>query len=173
MLDNTWNRLSKFRTTSWVEINDKSRGTYNTNCQINFKNTMLKSSLHNYSDSYIFIKGTITVVGVGADTAAKQADKRNTKVLFKNHLPLIGCISNIDNTRVDNSRHFEAIMSMYNLTEYRDSYSNTLGSLWLYYRDKPALENNGNIFLVIVPRSNLKQKLQERFLMMVIQKMLE
>ena len=64
-------------------------------------------------------------------------------------------------------------MSMYNLTEYRDSYSNTLGSLWLYYRDKPALENNGNIFLVIVPRSNLKQKLQERFLMMVIQKMLE
>ena len=173
MLDNTRNQLSKSRTTSWVEINDKSRGTYNTNCQINFKTTMLNYSLHNYSDSYILIEGTITVTGAGADAAAKQADKKNKKVLFKNHLPFISCIGNIDNTRVDNSRHFEAIMPMYNLIEYRDSHSNTLGSLWHYYRDEPALENNGNIFLVIVARSILKQKLQERFLMMVIQKMLE
>ena len=32
-------------------------------------------------------------------------------------------------------------MSMYNLIEYSDNYSKTSGSLWQYYRDKPALDN--------------------------------
>ena len=36
-------------------------------------------------------------------------------------------------------------MSIYNLIEYNDNYSKTSGSLWQYHRDKPALENNGNI----------------------------
>ena len=39
--DNTSNEPSKFRTKNWVEINDKSRGTYNVNSQIKFKTTML------------------------------------------------------------------------------------------------------------------------------------
>ena len=34
---------------------------------------MLKSSLCNYSDAYILVKGTIE--GPGADAAARQADK--------------------------------------------------------------------------------------------------
>ena len=34
---------------------------------------------------------------------------------------------------------------MYNLVEYSDTYSKTSGSLWQYYRDEPALDNNGNI----------------------------
>ena len=38
-----------------------TRGTYNTNSQIEFKNSMLKSSLCNYSDAYILVKGTTTV----------------------------------------------------------------------------------------------------------------
>ena len=45
LLDNTLNQISKFRTKNWVEINDKSKGTYNTNTQIKFKTSMLKSSL--------------------------------------------------------------------------------------------------------------------------------
>ena len=36
-------------------------------------------------------------------------------------------------------------MSMYNLTEYRDNYSKTFGSLWQYCRDEPFLDNNGAI----------------------------
>ena len=46
---------------TWVEINDDSRGTYNTNSQVKFKTSMLKSSLCNYSEPYILVKGTITV----------------------------------------------------------------------------------------------------------------
>ena len=34
LIDDTSNQPSKFRTKSWVEINDESRGTYNVNSQI-------------------------------------------------------------------------------------------------------------------------------------------
>ena len=34
LLDNTSNQPSTLRTKNWVEINDESRGTYNTNSQI-------------------------------------------------------------------------------------------------------------------------------------------
>ena len=57
MLDNPSNQLSKFKTKDWVEINDESRGAYNTNSQIEFKTTMLKPSLCDYSDAYILVKG--------------------------------------------------------------------------------------------------------------------
>ena len=64
-IDDASNQSSKFRTKNWVEINDESRGTYNVNSQINFKTTMLKSSLCDYSDAYILVKGTITINGAG------------------------------------------------------------------------------------------------------------
>ena len=58
-------------------MNDDARGTYNTNSQIKFKTTMMKSSLCNYSDAYILVKGTITVTGAGVDEAARNADETN------------------------------------------------------------------------------------------------
>ena len=51
LLDNTPNQLSMFRTKNWFEINDQSRGVYNTNTDIRFKSTLLKSSLCDYSDA--------------------------------------------------------------------------------------------------------------------------
>ena len=77
MLDNTSNQPSKIRTKNWVEINDESRGIYNTNSQIKFKITMLKSSLCDYGDTYILVNGTITV----HNTAA--ANNTNNKVILK------------------------------------------------------------------------------------------
>ena len=53
LLDNTPNPPIKFRTKSWVEINDGSGVTCNTNSQIKFKTSMLRSSLCDYSDAYI------------------------------------------------------------------------------------------------------------------------
>ena len=77
LIDDTSNQPSKFRTRNWVEVNDQSRGAYNVNSQIKFKNAMLKSSLCDYSDAYILVKGTITIAGEGADTAARHADERD------------------------------------------------------------------------------------------------
>ena len=45
LLRSASNQTSKFTTKSWVEINDKSRGTYFFNRQINFKTSMRRSSL--------------------------------------------------------------------------------------------------------------------------------
>ena len=61
LIVNTSNQSIKFRTKNWVEINDRSRGTYNTNNQIRFKTSRLRSSLCDYNDAYILVKGTITV----------------------------------------------------------------------------------------------------------------
>ena len=128
--DNKSNQPSKFRTKNWVEINDESRGTYNVNSQIKFKTTMLKSSLCDYSDTYILVKGTITITGAGDDAAARQADERDKGVVFKNCAPFTSRISGINNTQVDNAKDFNIVMTMYNLIEYSDNYVKTLGSLW-------------------------------------------
>ena len=63
LIDDTSNQPSKFRTENWVQINDESRGAYDVNSQIKSKTAMLKSSLCDYSDAYILLKGTITING--------------------------------------------------------------------------------------------------------------
>ena len=136
LIDDTSNQPSKFRTKKWVEVNDESRGTYNVNSQIKFKTTMLKSSLCDYSDTYILVKGTITINGAGADAAARQADERDKSVAFKNCAAFTNYISEINNTQVDNAKDIDIVMPMYNLIEYSDNYAKTTGSLWQYFRDE-------------------------------------
>ena len=43
LLDKTPDQQSKFRTKNWVQTNDGSRGTYNTNNKNKFKISMLKT----------------------------------------------------------------------------------------------------------------------------------
>ena len=88
-----------------------------TNIQIEFKPTMLTSILCDYSDAYIVVSGTITVVGAGADPAAIGADKNNKKAIFKNFAPFTNCITEISNTQVDNTKDLDTVMPMYNLIE--------------------------------------------------------
>ena len=137
--DNKSNKPFKFRTKNLVEINNESRGTYNVNSQIKFKSTMLKSSLCDYSDAYILAKVTITIAGAGADAAAGQGDERDKGVAFKNCAPFTNCISEINNTHVDNAKDIDIVMAMSNLIEYSDNYAKTSGSLWQYYRDEPNI----------------------------------
>ena len=49
---------------------------YNTNIQIKFKTTMLKSSLYYYSDAYILFKGTITIVKQNKGTKTADRDDK-------------------------------------------------------------------------------------------------
>ena len=119
MLDNTLNQPTKFTTRNWVEINDDAHGTYNEDSQIKFKPSMLKSSLCDNSDAYILIKGTISI-------AAQARDNPNNgikKVVFNHCAPFTDCISEINNTRIDNTKNIDVVMPMYNLIEYSDNYS--------------------------------------------------
>ena len=80
LIDDASNQPSKFRTKNWVEINDESGGTYNVNSLIKFKTIMLKSSLCDYSDVYIFVKGKIAITGAGDNAAARQAKMKEIRV---------------------------------------------------------------------------------------------
>ena len=153
LIDDASNQHSKFQTKSWVEINDESRRKYNVNSQIKFKTTMLKSSLCDYSDRYILVKRTINV----NNTAAADADANNTnkKVIFKNCAPFTNCISEINNTQVDNAKDIDIVMPMYNLIEYSNNYTKTSGSLWQYCKDIPEVDNNNNNAIVNFTENNL------------------
>ena len=115
LIDGASSQPSKFKTKNWVEINDKSRGTYNVNRQIKFKTTMLKPSLCDYSDACILVKGKITITGEEDDAAARQADGRDKGVAFKNCAPFTDCISEINNTQAYNAKDIDIVMPMYNL----------------------------------------------------------
>ena len=119
LLGDASNQQSKFRTKNWVEINNESRGVYNVNSQIEFKSTILKSSLCNYSDAHILVKRTITINETG--TVAAQ-NNRNKKLIFKNCAPFTNWISKINNTQIDNAKDIDIVMPMYNLIEYSDNY---------------------------------------------------
>ena len=79
---NTSNQPSKFRAKNWVEINDQSSGTYSVERQIIFKTSIiLRSSLCDYSDVNMLVKGNISV----NNTAAADANENNTtkKLILK------------------------------------------------------------------------------------------
>ena len=126
LIDDISNQPSKFRTKNWVEINDESRRAYIVNSQIKFKTTMLKSSLCDYSDAYIFVKGSISVNNTAATGAA--VNNTNKEVIFKNCAPFTNCISEINNMQIDNAKDIDIVLSMYNLIEYSDNYTKTTGS---------------------------------------------
>ena len=94
---------------------------------------MLRPSLCDYSDAYILAKGIITVNNTAGAGAA--ANNTNKKVIFKNCAPFTNCISEINNTQIDNAEYIDIVMSMYNLIEYSNNYSKTSVSLWQYCKE--------------------------------------
>ena len=88
---------------------------------------MLRSSLCDYSNAYILVKGNIAVNNTNGAGAA--VNNTNKKVIFKNCAPFTNCISKINNTQIDNAEYIDIEMPMYNLIEYSDSYSKTSVSL--------------------------------------------
>ena len=96
LLNDESSKPSKFRTKNRVEINDDVRGVYSPNKQIRFKTSMLRSSLCDYSDAYILVKGTISVNNTASDGAA--ANNTNEEVIFKNCAPFTNCTNKINNT---------------------------------------------------------------------------
>ena len=100
---------------------------------------MLRSDLCDYSDAYIVVKGDITV------TRPNNTDEYDKKLVFKNNAPFISCISEINNTLIDNAEDLDIVMPMYNLIEYSRDYRKTTGSLWNYYRYEPNSAKRGSI----------------------------
>ena len=71
----------------------------------------MESSICDYSDVYILVTGNITVTGSNA----------NTKFAFKYCAPLTKCITEINETFIDDAEHINITMPTYNLIEYNDN----------------------------------------------------
>ena len=128
MLHNTPNQPANSRTKNWTEINYDVRGTYNKDSQIEFKTSMLNWSLCDYSDAYILVMGTISVVEAGADDAGEAANRNNKQAIFKNCAPFTDCTTGVKNTEVDNAKAVDVAVPIYNLIEYSDNYLKTSGN---------------------------------------------
>ena len=129
LLSGSDNENSKFPTRKWYVIDSEVLGAYSENEQIK----SIESSLCDYSDAYILVTGNITSGG------------NDRKAAFKNCAPFRTWITQINETFVDEAKHINITMPMYNLIEYSDNYSDTSGSLRQFKRDEQPKENNGNI----------------------------
>ena len=125
-------RVPRFITKKWIEVQSQSGSTYNTSNPIRFKTSMLRSDLCDYSDAYVWVKGKITV------TNPNDNANFNKELTLKNNAPFISCISKINGELVQNAEDLDIVMPMYNLLEYSKNHEKTSGSLFNYYRDEPS-----------------------------------
>ena len=93
---------------------------YNTNSQIKFQTTMLKSNLCDHSDAYILVKWTITVTNRAPTGVA--VNNMGQKII-KNFARFSDCINKIKNTQADNAKNINVVVPMYNLIKYSGNYS--------------------------------------------------
>ena len=77
-------------------------------------------NLCNYSDAYIVVKGTITIV-------RPNNAKRNKSVVFKNNAPFINRILKIDGIKIDHAEDLDVVMPMCNLLDYSKNYRKITG----------------------------------------------
>ena len=117
-----------------VNIIDDALGTWNTNSQIKFKTSILRSSLFDYFDAYVLVSGTKAVAEVAAGR-----ENNNIQVVFKNCAPFTDWVSKVSNTQIHNAKEIDLVIAIHSLIENCDNYSEILGSLCQYYRDEPAL----------------------------------
>ena len=110
LLDNIADKVTRFITRKWIKVHDQSGETCNTSKQVRFKTSMLRSDLFDFSDTYIVVKGIVTV---SADE--KDRDEMNREVILKNNTPFISCVSKINGVIVENSEGLDTVMPMYNL----------------------------------------------------------
>ena len=73
-----------------------------------------------YSDAYVVVRVTISVANTEAADA--NANNNSTKVIFKHCAPFTNCISEINNTQIDNAKDIGVVM----LTHNSNNYSKTL-----------------------------------------------
>ena len=72
---------------------------------------MLRSHLCDYSIAYTVAKGRITAEGNNAN------NREDLKLAFKNNTTFRSCISNINNTLIDNAEDLDIVRPMYDLLE--------------------------------------------------------
>ena len=118
---------SKFVTREWNIVSANLNANYGVGNEINYNTEVLKSNLCDYSDTYILVKGDITV------TAAPEA-----QVAITNCASFTKCIIKIDGATMDDAENLDLVMTIYKVIEYSSNYSETTGNLWFYSKNEAA-----------------------------------
>ena len=150
--------VPRFITKKWIEVQSQSGSTYNTSKLIRFKTSMLRSDLCDYSDAYVWVKGTIIVTNPNSNANFDRG------LTLKNNATFISCVSKINGELVENVEDMDIVIPMYNLLEYSKNYEKTSGSLFNYYRNEPneaeIANDNGAINISIRIQNHLTLKLK-------------
>ena len=108
---------------------------------------MLMSYLYDYSD-VILVSATITIPTAQGAAAQGAAANNRKNIIIRNCAPFTKCISQINNTQIDNAKDIDIVMPIYNLIEYSDNYSKTSGSHCNRY-EKYIIDTSGTRFLLV------------------------
>ena len=108
----------------WHDIGSQTaKGKYDQSNSIKFETESIKLSLCDYSDAFVLVTWNITVT-----------DKNNTDFAVENCAPFSKCKTEINDAFIDEANYIYIAMPMYNLIEYIDNYSDTLGGLWQFLK---------------------------------------
>ena len=143
------NNILKFQTRKWYIINDQNNRKYGkgdeNDSTIKFNTEVIKPNLCDYSDAYILVTGDIAVANENNDTL----------VCFKNCSPFARCVLHLNDEHVESAENLDLIIELYNLTEFSDNYSDSIGTLFQFRRNEKNLNAAGNIDNVNSNDSNI------------------
>ena len=104
LLGPSHDKVPRFITEKWIEVQSQSGNAYNTGKPIRFKISVLRSNLCDYSDAYVCVTGIITVTDPNNNA---NFDRRLT---LKNSAPFISCISKINGELVENVEDLDIVI---------------------------------------------------------------
>ena len=110
LLDTSANEMPRFVTKKWVEFHDLSgdaKNSYKPSKLIRSKTSMLISDLCNFSDVYIFVKGTITVTNPDNDAYDKKQQNVFRITTEMNQISAGGGAYNNINYSIKDSKFFD------------------------------------------------------------------
>ena len=119
---------------------------------------MLRPDLCGYSNVYIIVKGTITIV-------RPNTEKRNKEITFKNNAPFINCMSKINGIKTDKAEDLDVVMpSIIYLNIVK-----IIKKQQVFYGIIIEM-NEVILFRLILNILNIKQVLQEKLIILVLMK---
>ena len=72
---------------------------------------MLRADFQDYSNAYIVVEGTTTIIRPNNSKISKS-------IAFKNNAPFVNSISKINGVLIDNAEDLDVVTTMHNLLEY-------------------------------------------------------
>ena len=100
----------KFVARKWNIVNDNLKANHNAANEVTYNAEVLKSSLCDYDDAYILVRGDITIIG-----------HQETQVPFIVH-HLLNVSQKTDEATIDSAENLDLVLPMYNLIEYSSNY---------------------------------------------------